>query len=369
MALRLAAGPAFVKALRRAWDRGQAVLPVDPRLPPTAATRLLASLAPTHVIDEAGEERALGGGRGSEDGDALVVATSGTTGEPKGVVLTHDAVMASAVATSRRLAVTASDRWLACLPPAHMGGLAVITRALLTDTPLTALSGFDPEAVLREANRGATLVSLVPTALARIDAAAFRLILLGGAAPPTSPPANTVVTYGMTETGSGVVYDGVPLDGVDLRLVDHEVQVRGPMLLRAYRSGADPKDADPKDADGWLATGDLGRMVDGRLVVDGRRDELIVTGGENVWPGPVEAALTGLAGIADARIVGAPDPEWGMRVVAEVVPMPSTRPIALDDLRARLRDVLPAYALPREVRIVDRIPRTSSGKRPRAHPT
>ena len=149
-----------------------------------------------------------------------MVATSGSTGEPRGVVLTHDALVASAVATSRRLGVDPGrHRWLACLPLAHIGGLAVVTRALLTTTPLTVLPGFDAAEVERVGRAGgATHVSLVSTALARVDAAAFETVLLGGAAPPRPLPANVVTTYGMTETGSGVVYDGVPLDGVEVAI-------------------------------------------------------------------------------------------------------------------------------------------------------
>ena len=210
-------GPAFVDALRRAWDDGDAVVPVDPRLPGPARDSMLA---------------ALGAGDAVDDGDALVLATSGTTGAPKGVVLTHDAVRASALATSARLAVDPEvDTWSSALPLAHVGGLSVVLRALVTGTPLT----FGPD-------EPATLVSLVATQLGRMDTTRFRVVVLGGAAPPEVRPANCVTTYGMTETGSGIVYDGVPLDGVDVRAVDGELHVRGPMLLRAYRSGEDPKD-------------------------------------------------------------------------------------------------------------------------------
>ncbi|HYD10304.1 MAG TPA: AMP-binding protein, partial [Acidimicrobiales bacterium] len=256
-------GPGFVDALRRAWDAGDAVLPVDPRLPARAADALVAAMR----VDEP-----------VEDGDALVIATSGTTGEPKGAVLTHDAVRASAQATSARLAVDPStDRWLSVLPLAHVGGLGVVMRSLVTGTPLT----FDPS------DDAATLVSMVATQVRRTDVSRFRHVVVGGAAPPRDLPANAVVTYGMTETGSGVVYDGVPLEGVDVRAVDGELWLRGPMLLRAYRDGRDPK-----DADGWLRTGDAGHVEgDGRVHVDGRIGDVIVTGGEKVWPEPVESVL------------------------------------------------------------------------------
>ena len=226
----LAAGgdPGFPRRLQGTWDAGDAVLPVDPRLPRPAVDRLLARLAPAVFVDTDGEPHRLAGGRPVEPGDALVVASSGSTGEPKGVVLTHDAVTASAVATSTRLGVDpGTDRWLACLPLAHVGGLAVVTRALATGTAVTVHDGFDAASVESEARRGATLVSLVATALQRIDPSLFRTVLLGGGPPPDDAVAtNVVTTYGMTETGSGVVYDGAPLDGVEVRIVDGEVQVR-----------------------------------------------------------------------------------------------------------------------------------------------
>jgi O-succinylbenzoic acid--CoA ligase len=357
VALDLPAGQDFVDTLTRVWDRGDAAFPVDQRLPGPAKAAQFAALAVTLVRDADGDEHRLQGGRPVEAGDALVAATSGSTGESKGVVLSHDAVAASAHATSRRLRVTADDHWLACLPLSHVGGLAVVTRALLTGTRLTVLPRFDPASA---ESSGATLVSLVATALGRIDPTRFRTIVLGGAPPPDDVPDNVVVTYGMTETGSGIVYDGAPLDGVDVRLADDaEIHVRGPMLLRAYR-GADA-DVDPL-ADGWLATGDLGRWLpDGCLRVDGRRSDLIISGGENVWPEPVEQALRRDPRVADVAVVGTPDAEWGQLVTAYVVPA-GDQPPTLEALRQAVRAVLPAYCAPRLLHLVDAIPTTPLGK-------
>jgi o-succinylbenzoate---CoA ligase len=291
IALDLPGGPGFVDALQRIWDAGDAAFPVDRRLPPAARTAVVARMGAASLIDETGQHT-CDTAVPVEPGDALVVVTSGSSGEPKGVVLTHDAIRASAVATSARLGVTSSDHWLACLPLSHVGGLSVVTRALVTGTPLTVHDGFDAAAV--DAS-DATLVSLVATAMQRIDTGRWRVIVLGGARPPLDRPANSVTTYGMTETGSGVVYDRRPLDGVELRIVDGEVHLRGPMLLRCYRDGTDPK-----TPDGWFPTGDLGDIdADGLLHVHGRRGDLIITGGENVWPDPVEAVLRRQPGVAD----------------------------------------------------------------------
>jgi len=356
--------PAFLDGLRAAWDAGDAVFPLDPRLPAAARERALAAARPDAPV---------------EDGDALVVATSGTTGDPKCVVLTHDAVRASALAASARLGVDpARDRWLACLPLAHVGGLSVVTRALATGTPLAVHDGFSApavEAAATDPDSPVTLVSLVATALRRVDPGLFRRVVLGGSAMPPDLPPNAVATYGMTETGSGVVYDGVPLDGVEVRTVDGAggpvtapggegaIELRGPMLLRAYRDGTDPR-----RPDGWLPTGDAGAWdpAAGRLRVFGRTGDLVITGGENVWPVAVERVLGAHPAVAEVAVVGRPDPEWGQRVVAVVVPSDPTSPPSLDALRDAVKAELPAYAAPRELILAEALPRTALGKVARA---
>ena len=359
VAVAVPGGPAFVEALQRIWDDGDAMLPLDPRLPAPAAERLLELMQPARLIDEHGVEHTRVGGRPVEDGDALVVATSGSTGTPKGVVHTHASVAGSARATSAGLQVDPSrDRWLCCLPLAHVAGLSVVCRALHTGTPLEVHDGFDADAVMDAAARGATLTTVVPTALARIDPARFRKLVVGGSAPPKVLPPNAVVSYGMTETGSAFVYDGLPLEGAEVRIVDGEIQVRGPMVMRAYRDGTDPR-----DHEGWLPTNDAGEWADdGRLVVHGRRGDLIITGGENVWPTAVERVLATHASVAEVAVIGRADPEWGEQVVAVVVAADPGRPPSIDQLRDHVKQELPAFAAPRELVLVDQLPRTLLGK-------
>lgn len=358
LALDLPAGRPFVDALTAAWEAGNAVAPIDRRLAPPAREALLDVLRPARVLTEEGEQRRPDG-LGVEEGDALVLATSGTTGEPKGVVLTHRAVEASARATSGRLGVDpAQHRWLACLPLSHIGGLSVITRAIITGTPLEVLDGFDPATLMAAATPDA-LVSLVPTALARVGTGLFYKVLLGGSAPPSSLPGNVVTTYGMTETGSGVLYDGTPLAGVDVSLApSSEVMLRCPMLLRSYRDGTVPL-----DREGWFATGDAGHYDDdGRLQVTGRLSDMIISGGENVWPAAVERILSRHPRVAEVAVSSRPDPDWGERVVACVVPAEGYCPPTLPELRALVREHLAAFAAPKEIILVPELPKTSIGK-------
>jgi O-succinylbenzoic acid--CoA ligase len=370
VALHLPPGPAFVDELRRVWDAGDAVLPLDVRLPGPAVARLLDTLRPARLVDPS-RSSTLAGARPVEPGDAVVVATSGTTGESKGVVLTHDALAASSAATCARLGVDpARHHWLCCLPVAHVGGLGVITRALWAGTRLTVLPSFSVESVLAAAAGsagragGATHVSLVVTALAQLgpSAARFERIVLGGSAIPPSLPANVSTTYGLTETGSGCVYDRVPLDGVEVREVDGELQLRGPMLLRCYRGRSG--EVDPRLPGGWFPTGDLGRWDPAarRVSVFGRRGDLIVTGGQKVWPDPVERVLASVPGVGAVAVVGRPDPHWGQAVTAVVVPADPSAPLRLEALREAVKAELAPYCAPQRLELVESLPRTALGK-------
>jgi o-succinylbenzoate---CoA ligase len=370
VALDLPGGPGFVDTLQAIWDTGDAAAPLDPRLPPAAREALLHALRPSRVVSSDGEHHVVAGGLPVEEGDALVMATSGSSGQPKGVVLTHDALLASARATSERMGIApARHSWLACLPLAHVGGLSVITRALLTGTPLAVLPGFDADTV--EAlgrSREVTHVSLVAAALLRLDPAVFTGILLGGSRPPQELPGNVVVTYGMTETGSGVIYDGVPLDEVEVAIAhfgndgEHgEILLRAPMLMRCYRDGTTGRVLGPDGSRTWFATGDGGFVTAaGTLSVVGRMAEVITTGGEKVWPDEVERVLSTHPHVTEVAVWKRADPEWGERVVAWVVPNEERPPV--EELKELVTSTLAPWAAPKEVVFTEELPRTASGK-------
>jgi O-succinylbenzoic acid--CoA ligase len=357
--LDLPPGEAFVAALDAAWERGDAVLPLDPSAPRAVTERLLAAMRPDdqdHPV---------------EAGVALVIATSGSTGEPKGAQLSHAALAASARATHARIGREPDDRWLSCLPWQHIGGLQVLLRARLLDIPIEIHERFAVEAV---AASQATLMSLVPTQLVRlldadVDLSRFRVILLGGAAAaPTlldrarDAGAPVVTTYGMSETSGGCVYDGRPLDGVEVSITDDgRIRVRGPVVTTGYRLRPDLT-ADVLSDDGWLTTGDLGAIGgDGLLCVLGRADDVIVTGGENVVANAVAAVLASHPDVVEVVVTGVPDPQWGQRVVAVVV-AGAAHPPSLADLRELCAVRLPVAAAPRALVIVDELPRLVSGK-------
>ncbi len=239
------------------------------------------------------------------------------------------------------------------------------------------VSGSDPVLADRAdaqvvAASGCAHVSLVPTQLRRLldvdisPLAGFRSVLLGGAAAPAglldaarAARVPVVTTYGMTETCGGCVYDGIPLDGVHIRISDQDdrIWVGGPVLFSGYRRG--PR----APGDSWFRTGDLGRMdTAGRLVVRGRADDVINTGGHKVVPGEVVAVLQACPGVRDAAVLGEPDPEWGERVVAVVAPADPADPPTLELLRLHVQERLPRYAAPSRVVMVDAVPMLPSGK-------
>jgi O-succinylbenzoic acid--CoA ligase len=365
--------PAAAAAITRAWEAGQAVLPLDPAGPAAELRRILDAARPTHLLDRDGRRR-LPGGEPVEDGIAAVVATSGTTGEPRAAELTAAGIEASARAVSAALHAGPGDRWLACVGMHSVAGLAIVARAWHAGLPMQVHDRFDAHAVAQAARAGATLVSLVPTMLARLldagaELARFRRILLGGAPSPAAlveraerAGATVVRTYGLTETFGGVAHDGHPLEGVELAISgEAEIEVRGPMVLRRYHR--DPEGTRAALRDGWLRTADLGRIgPDGRLEVLGRRDDLVITGGVNVHPLEVEAVLGGHPAVADVAVGAAADLEWGQRLVAYVVPADRGLPPTLDALRAFTRERLGAAKAPRELVLVEGLPRTASGK-------
>ncbi|MEA2972876.1 MAG: o-succinylbenzoate---CoA ligase [Actinomycetota bacterium] len=352
--------PEAADAIRRAWDMGRGVLVLDPRAPETEIARIVDRLDPD---GEVGPDV------------AAVVVTSGTTGEPKGVELTFGGLQASSRAVSDAIGVRPSggDRWLCCLPLHHVGGLAVLARSWTVGTPVDVLPRFDVAAVATAVEAGATLVSLVPLMARRllaagVDLGRFRKVLIGGGPVPVDLPGTA--TYGLTETWGGVVHAGHPLDGVDVALGhEDEILVRGLVVMRGYRSPTGDADTaaaftDPNTpGGGWLRTGDAGAFDgQGRLRVVDRLRDLVKTGGVSVAPTEVEAVLAGHPGVADVCVAGAPDPEWGERVVAYVVPADASAPPTVDALRDFARDRLSAAKLPREVVLVDAVPRTPGGK-------
>ncbi|QSI49763.1 AMP-binding protein [Thermobispora bispora] len=358
-ALLLPPGPALLEAVRRALDGGPAVLPLSPDLPRPALDAALAALRPTHLVTPDGV-RLLPGGVPSDA--AVIIATSGSTGTPKGVELPAGALTASARASLRRIGARPGERWLCCLPTSHISGMQVLVRSLLSGTDPVIHPRFSPE---EAAASGAEHVSLVPTQLRRmidagVDLGRFRTILLGGAAAlpglldeARRAGARVVVTYGMSETAGGCVYDGLPLDGVEVKAGgDGRIRIRGPVLFTGYRL----REERPFE-DGWFVTSDLGVIEDGRLTVLGRADDVIITGGEKVVASAVARVLAEHPGVRDVAVVGRPDPEWGEVVVAVVA-----GEVTRDGLRAFAKERLPAYAAPKVVEVVPEIPLLPNGK-------
>ena len=306
------------------------------------------------------------------DGPPLIVTTSGSTGEPKRVRLSRRALEASATATASRLG--GPGQWLLDLPVDRVAGLQVLVRSLAAGTvPVVAAEYGSLDTAVAALDADRTYTAVVPTQLHRLAESGrlsllrrFDAVLVGGAvmAPDLRRRAadegvRVVETYGMTETGGGCIYDALPLDGVGVRIdVDGRIHLAGPMLFDGYEG--DPAATAEALVDGWFRTDDLGRLDDdGRLVVLGRVDDVVVSGGVNVPLPTVTDELLGVPGVSDAIAVGVPDAEWGTAVVACVVadPVPD-----LDAVRDRMAVRLPREWVPRAVVRVDAIPRLAGDK-------
>lgn len=360
---------------------GPAILPLEADLPPERLARILDAFAPSAVETPDGLSRRPQRARGipvSEQA-AVVIATSGSTGQPKGVELSASALTHSARASLARVGAVPGDRWLLCLPATHIAGIQVLVRSLVAGTE-PVIAGRLDAAVLEDS--GCAHVSIVPTQLRRLLAGPgraagraatwadnFKSVLLGGAAASrelvgrareTGIPV--VTTYGMSETCGGCVYDGLPLDGVSVTTGDDgRIRISGPVLFSGYRLRPDLSGA-ALDG-GWFVTSDLG-VVDaaGQLTVRGRADDVINTGGEKVVAGEVASVLETCPGVREAVVIGRPDADWGERVTAVIVPDNSAQPPTLDLLSRHVRERLPRYAAPRELVLLDAMPMLSSGK-------
>ncbi len=331
---------------------------------------------------------------GNHSNAEVRVLTSGTTGAPKAVRLPFNHFAAHARAAAMHLGLTGDDRWLACLPPHHVGGLSVILRAMLLGNTVHVVSPFEAAAVNAAIDAGEiTHASLVPTMLHRLLEArgdkpfppSLKLLLLGGAglAPALSERARRLrapvaPSYGMSETCSqtatlpppfflaGIEGAGHPLPGVEISIRDAvgialppekegEIWVRGNTVTPGYVDAAGGP-----DANGWLHTGDIGAWIprEGLRVFE-RRSDLILSGGENVYPADVEQVLLAHPAVVDAGVVGLRHEEWGQAVAAAVV---LRSDVGVDELRRWCRSRLSAYQIPRLVYVLDALPRTQGGK-------
>jgi o-succinylbenzoate---CoA ligase len=355
LALDFELGADLERAVRDAVDASTAFCVLDRRSSRRRRLEELTRLGATAVRDVNGRTD-VSDGTPVDDEIGLVMLTSGSSGEPKAVELTWSALRASADITQSTLRADAPPVWLPCLPACHIGGLAVILRAVFSDATLLWGDGEDLEAA---SAHGATHVSVVRTQLARHDVSGFHTVLIGGARPPEALPENVITTWGMTETGSGVVYDGMALPGVDVASVEGELCVRTPTLFRSYRESPRPQVTGPDGRDDWFPTGDAGEVNGARVSVRGRLGFVINTGGEKIWPEELEAVLATLDGVRDVAVTGVDDDEWGQRVVALVVSDGT-------QFDQRLRDVaeerIGTWAKPKEIRYVAAIPRTANGK-------
>jgi O-succinylbenzoic acid--CoA ligase len=333
----------------------------------------------------AGERGALGVGPPPPPDVALVVATSGSTGDAKGVLLSASALRASVAATVARLG--GAGQWLLALPAQHIAGIQVLVRSLEagyepvimpTSVGFRSLVFTEAASSLLGGGSGPFYTSLVPTQLTRLLAEggsglaalrSFDAVLLGGAATPGpllvrayDAGVRVVTTYGSTETAGGCVYDGVPLDGVRVRIGSGErIELSGPMLASGYWRR--PAETAAAFAGGWFRTDDLGRVHrDGSLEVLGRADDVINTGGLKVSSAVVERVLGAQPGVAEACVVGVPDTEWGQLVAAAVVPVDVGSPPDTRALSNAVRVELGAAAIPRMIHFVDALPLRGPGK-------
>jgi O-succinylbenzoic acid--CoA ligase len=370
VALRFPHPIAMLAALDQVWSDGDVALPLDPSAPDAVTDALLARLRPGALRSTSGTEP-TGHDTTVPDGAALVIATSGTTGQRTGVVLSHAALAASTSLSRARLEAADGVPWLGVLPLHHVAGISVVLRSRAAGRA-PALHQRATAAVINAAEP--SWISLVPTQLGQLldvgaDLARHAGVVLGGAAAPPgllqradARGVHVVTSYGATETCGGCVYDGRPLDDVAVRLDDAgRIELRTPTAATGLWRGDGTLDP-VVDNDGWWRTSDLGRLEDGVLSVLGRADDVVVSGGENVPLAPVRTALATVQGLAASGVVGLPHERWGTSVTAVVVAEHHQSAPSLAELREALRPVLDPAHLPTGLVVAASLPHDAMGK-------
>ena len=356
-----------------------------------AEAAALANVAAPVPLDIAGDPAvAILFEKHDPDDSFCIIHTSGTTGRPRGAVLTYGNFWASAAGSAFNLGVSPDDRWLACMPLFHVGGLSILLRSAIAGTAAIIHPGFDAAAVAEAIHsQRVTLVSVVATMLQRVldadprDApATLRVVLVGGGPVPAplleramARAFPVIQTYGLTESASQVATlapadaahrlgsAGMPLITTRVRIdappgEPGEILVAGPVVMKGYFN--DPESTERALRDGWLHTGDIGRLdPDGFLYMLDRRDDLIISGGENVYPAEVEAVILAHPAVEFAAVVGLPDEQWGQVVTAAVVVRSGH---SLEGLDAHIRERLAGYKVPRRIVPLDELPATANGK-------
>ncbi|MCO5316137.1 MAG: o-succinylbenzoate--CoA ligase [Solirubrobacterales bacterium] len=385
VAMNMGPGPGKVILIHALMKLGAVLLPISPNLAPVERQRALETCGVGIDLDEPDRLTRTEADLpllGEIDLDRVHcrILTSGSTGEPSAIGLSYGNHLFSAMGSAFNIGVEPGDRWLCALPMSHISGMSIVMRSVIYGTGLVLHDRFSPEAVASaiQSDR-VNVISLVSTMLLRlldagVDLSGTRAILVGGGPVPRSAlelaaeqGAPVLQTYGMTETCSQVTTlsaadanrkpgsAGRPLFTSHLRIHEDEILVQGPTVS-----------TDSLDVDGWLHTGDIGRIdEEGFLYVEGRIDDLIISGGENIHPGEVEDALIRHPAVAEAAVVGRPDPEWQQAVTAVVVLKEGVVP-APGELEEFCSGLLASYKVPKRIEVVETLPRTPSGKVHRA---
>ncbi len=362
----------LLKLIASIWDDGDAIYFIDQRFSDKLKQQAIDSVRPKYLINLEGKCE-LNNSIEVCHGDALIISTSGTTGKPKALIHTFDSLKSHSRLVNEYLKINSQkDKWIACLPLNHIGGLGVVLRSMFENFEVAILEKPDPKRINDLNREGFNLISLVITILSKIDISHFKAVVLGGMAEPEKTQDNVFATYGLTETGGGVVYNGQTLNKVSIRIDKDSslISVKTPTLFRGYRSlfnetlhvyEISAQGIEPELTDGYFQTSDCGFFDNDRLKILGRTDDVINTGGEKIWPGTIESEISAIEGIIEVAVVPVADVKWGHKIVAAITKQPQSK-ITVTEIANVIRDSLSDWAVPKEIKFVQELPKTSIGK-------